>query len=285
MASAFKSMAVDLGKAALQAKANGDLSSNEPGSLRRAATNIGMSALQSRVGGGDSDGPNSFRRAATNISITAFQAKADADYDDPNSPREPVSFRRAATMAAADQATSLGKAAGKKWLNAYIAVPRLISRALQVIFALVVMGVYGKQLSEGMSPEFLFAAFIGLLSALVAFFFSFSSLLACINGNLEPYKIWWVDCILSLLWVAVFGIFAMIFLKRTDEEGDYKGASTGSMKAMVWVDLVCAALWLGTGVFGAMRKMASNKANKLGEVALQRVMTRKNTRDDGFEEV
>ena len=72
------------------------------------------------------------------------------------------------------------------------------------------------------------------------------------------------DLILCIAWIVVFAIFAGIFVKRESDD-KYKGSSTGAMKIAVWVDLVNAILWLGTGIYGAARTLLREKVNKLME--------------------
>jgi TctA family transporter len=60
---------------------------------------------------------------------------------------------------------------------------------------------------------------------------------------------------LSILWVAVFGIFAKLFLHE-DPEGD-KGIQR--MKNAIWVDLTNMLLWLVSGIMGAIVFFTSGK--------------------------
>jgi len=186
----------------------------------------------------------------------------------------PPSFRTTAATTATSHATSLGKAAGKKYIDAYITIPRLIVRSLQFILALVAVGVYGKRLAadrapdsktDSLSPEWIFAVAVSTLAAGTALLFALATPLALLSARLETHKAWAWDFLLALFWLIAFGVFARIFLKRTDEQGEYKGASTGLMKTMLWVDLTCAILWIVSGSYGVMRKFAGNKINSASE--------------------
>jgi lysylphosphatidylglycerol synthetase-like protein (DUF2156 family) len=216
---------------------------------------------------------SAFKDIAVDVAKSGLKAKVTAA-----AAGEKTSFRQHATTAATahatSHATSLGKAAGKKYIDAYIAIPRLIVRALQLILAIIAAGVYGARLSAernstdkdaSVSPEWIFATAVAATASITAALFALSTPLALLSSRLETYKAFTWDLFLALMWVIVFGVFAGIFIKRTDEDGEYKGASTGTMKAVLWVDMVSAILWIGSGLYGALRKFASEKVGQVGE--------------------
>ena len=215
---------------------------------------------------------SSLKSVAIDVAKSGIKAKVAAA-----GAGEQTSFREHAATAATAHATSLGKAAGKNYIDAYIAIPRLVVRTLQLILALVAAGVYGARITAerrepstfhsggGVSSEWIFAVVVAGASSITAALFALSAPLALLSSRLETYKAFTWDLLLAAMWIIVFGVFAAIFLRRTTAEGPYKGASTGEMKVVLWLDLVSAVLWIGSGLYGALRKYASARVGRVGD--------------------
>jgi len=214
-----------------------------------------------------------------------IKAKVTSVSSPPSSPQQSHSFRAAAANAATSHATSLGKTAGKKYIDAYLAIPRLMVRGLQLILALVAAGIYGARLNaerepsssdstsdSSVSPEWIFAVCVASLSAVTAALFALSTPLSFLFSRLETYKAFAWDLFMAVMWIIIFAVFATIFVRRSDEDGEYKGANTAVMKGALWLDLSSALLWIGTGAFGATRRFASDKIGAAGEKVSQKVV-------------
>ena len=165
---------------------------------------------------------------------------------------------------------------GKGTLKASELVPRLVVRGLQLLFAIIACAFYGNRVdadrkgNDGFSAEWLSAIIIAGLSAvtsIVSVAVASISTIPCISSvgrKKTPFEVHWAyvfDLILCVAWLVMFAIFAGLFLKRESDD-KYKGSSTGAMKTAVWVDLVNAILWLGTGIYGAARAWLGEKVDK-----------------------
>ncbi|ORY60802.1 uncharacterized protein BCR38DRAFT_349346 [Pseudomassariella vexata] len=173
-------------------------------------------------------------------------------------------------------AVNSGKELGKTWAKAFENMPRLVVRSLQFIFALIAVGFYGhlvdkdKKADHGIAPEWLFAVVVVGMSCITAVVFLALGLLATFAGRMRPYRMFAWDLILGILWIIMFGLFAGIFLKRTDED-KYKGANTKAMKVAVWIDLVNAILWLVSGAYGWVKVIAGEKVDGVGNWVLNKL--------------
>ena len=191
-----------------------------------------------------------------------------------------------------------GKTMGKTWLKTFETIPRLVCRALQFIFAIIVCGFYGNRVDADRkgdgtySPEWIFAIIIAGLSATTALLFALATPLSAIpiiGSRLKLFKTYrafgW-DVTLFLTWIIVFGIFAGIFLGR-DSDDTYKGSSTGAMKVAVWIDLVNALLWLASGLYGAFKTFLGEKADKMTDKVGKKLFEKKEkppVKGDGYAE-
>ncbi|TPX11927.1 uncharacterized protein E0L32_007425 [Thyridium curvatum] len=180
-----------------------------------------------------------------------------------------------------NMAYGAGKKAATAPLKAWENVPRLVVRGLQFLFALVVIGFYGHRVdvdrrTEGarQSPEWIYGVFVGGASCVAALLLALAGPLSIISSRLRTYRMFAADLTLFLLWIVVFGIFGGIFLRRTDKEGDYKGASTSTQRHVVWLDLVNALLWLVSGVYGAVKTCLGNKVDGVGDKVTGKVTSK-----------
>ncbi|KAL0943605.1 uracil phosphoribosyltransferase [Colletotrichum truncatum] len=185
-----------------------------------------------------------------------------------------------------NEGAETGKTMGKTWLKTFEVVPRLVCRGLQFLFALIACGFYGNRVhaedkaDEGFSPEWIFAITVAGAAAVTAVLFVAATPLGAIPfiGSkikiFKTYRAFAWDLFLFIMWIAVFGIFAGIFLKR-DSDDKYKGSSTGLMKTAVWVDLVNAILWLVSGVYGCIKTFLGDRADQLSDKVGQKLFEKK----------
>lgn len=195
---------------------------------------------------------------------------------------------RAAGRHAFNEGTETGKTVGKAWLKTFETVPRMICRGLQFLFAIIACGFYGHRASSddeadaGFSPEWVFALIVAGLSAASALLYVAVTPLGAVpfvGGRiklLKTYRAFSWDLALCVAWLVVFGLFAGIFLHRGDGDPEYKGASTGPMKAAVWIDFVSVVLWLVSGVYGALKTFLGEKADAVTDRMGQKLFEKKN---------
>ncbi|KAI9163088.1 hypothetical protein HJFPF1_04686 [Paramyrothecium foliicola] len=180
---------------------------------------------------------------------------------------------RKAGRFAFNEGAETGKTVGKTWLKTFEVVPRLVCRGLQFLFAIIACGFYGNRVSaddkadDGFSPEWIFAITVSGVSAMTAVLFLAITPLSAIpfiGSKLKLFKTYrafaW-DLVLFVTWMAVFGLFAAIFLKR-DSDNPYKGASTGAMKTAVWIDFMNALFWLTSGAYGMVKTFLGEKIDQ-----------------------
>ncbi|KAF4470583.1 uracil phosphoribosyltransferase [Fusarium albosuccineum] len=196
---------------------------------------------------------------------------------------------RKAGRHAFNEGADTGKTMGKTWLKTFEVVPRMICRGLQFIFGLIACGFYA---SNNVSAACTFAIAISVISTITAVLFVAATPLGAlpyIGSKLKLFKTYrafaW-DLILFLMWIIVFGIFAVIFLKR-DSDDPYKDSSTSAMKIAVWIDLVNSIFWLTSGVYGCIKTFLGEKADELTDKMGQKMFEKKNktpAKDDGYAE-
>lgn len=129
-------------------------------------------------------------------------------------------------------------------------IARWIVRGIQLIFALIVIGFYGHRVDQDrkagnpQSAAWVFAVITAGLSSIASVVYSVPFI--------DSPRLWSFDLFLFILWIATFGTFAGIFLKR--ESGTkYEDTSVRAMKVAVWLDLVNCIFWLCTGIYGCLR--------------------------------
>ncbi|KAI1327295.1 hypothetical protein F5Y16DRAFT_197668 [Xylariaceae sp. FL0255] len=162
-------------------------------------------------------------------------------------------------------ATKVGKTAVGKSVFLYEMWLRLIGRGLQLIFALVVIGLYGTKVhadadaGTGESVRWVFAVIVASLSAIVAVLFAIP------QPFVRTARLFYVDFTIFILYIAVFGTFAITFLRIPNDAAHetYDGAKVSTMRHAVWIDLLNALFWLFTGGYGFFRTFVSRKADKM----------------------
>lgn len=189
------------------------------------------------------------------------------------------------------EGANTGKTVGKTWLKTFEVIPRLVVRTLQFILALVAVGFYGHRVDEdrkgeghSFAPEWLFAVIVCGCSAVTAVVFLMAASAGAIPfiGSrlkmLKTYRAFAWDASLFIAWLVVFGIFAGIFLKRKSDE-PYKGASVGSMKTAVWVDMVNAVLWMGSAGYGCFKTFLGRKVDEASDKVGNKLFSKKGGND------
>lgn len=115
-------------------------------------------------------------------------------------------------------------------------------RALQLLIALVITGIYGRDLhraSQAHEPadgRWVYAIVVAALTILTALLF--------VVPAVRSARLWPVDGLLFFLWMVLFAVFGRLYLGE-DCEGS---GACGRMKTAVWFDLVGMLLWLGSFV-------------------------------------
>ncbi|CAJ2502653.1 Uu.00g100470.m01.CDS01 [Anthostomella pinea] len=152
-----------------------------------------------------------------------------------------------------------GKGAVSKQFYIYETWLRWAARGLQFILALIVVGLYAHRVDKDRranSPQsvaWVYAVFVSGLSCITCVVFAIPS------PFWRSHRLFAWDLFLSTLWIAVFGTFARVFLPLKAGDPEYEGTDVRVMRGAVWLDLVNAIFWLGTGVYGCLRTFASKK--------------------------
>ncbi|KAI1840948.1 hypothetical protein JX265_004666 [Neoarthrinium moseri] len=152
-----------------------------------------------------------------------------------------------------------GKGAATKQIGLYENIARWAARGIQLVFALVVVGLYAHRVDEdrragrAQSAAWAYATVVAGMSCITCVVYAIPFA--------PVHRLFAWDLTLFILWIAVFGTFANIFLKR--EEDEYEGTSVRVMKVGVWIDLVNCLLWLATGAYGSFRTFLGRKAKGL----------------------
>ncbi|KAL8901927.1 MAG: hypothetical protein Q9207_004950 [Kuettlingeria erythrocarpa] len=125
-------------------------------------------------------------------------------------------------------------------------VPLWVLRFLQFVFAITVIGLYAQDLNKGYrgglysDSKWGFATATGVIGAVSA--------LVLIWPALSMWA-WGWDFVVFILFTAVFGLFAKIFIH--EYAGD--NGAIKRLKRAVWIDLINMLLWFVTFVYGVVR--------------------------------
>ncbi|KAH8159889.1 hypothetical protein CIB48_g8359 [Xylaria polymorpha] len=109
---------------------------------------------------------------------------------------------------------------------------------VQFILSIVVIGLYGTDLDHARKAgtyadgKWVYAVVVASISAVTSIAYLIPAIL-----RLVVVPIW--SCILFLLWIILFGMFADMYI-REDPEGN---SGIQRMKNAIWVDLTNALLW------------------------------------------
>ncbi|KAI0165221.1 hypothetical protein GGR52DRAFT_100708 [Hypoxylon sp. FL1284] len=165
-------------------------------------------------------------------------------------------------MAIKSLITRFGKGAATKQVYIYEMWARWAARGIQFILALVVIGLYGNRVDRdrrdgnAQASAWVYALVVAGMTCITCLAYAIPNPFK----GMQPHRLFAWDLILFVLWIALFGTFAAIFLKRHDGD-EYEGTSVRLMKCAVWVDLVNALLWFGTGAYGGFRTLLGRKVN------------------------
>ncbi|KAJ3528949.1 hypothetical protein NM208_g9978 [Fusarium decemcellulare] len=141
-------------------------------------------------------------------------------------------------------------------------VSRAILRTLQCIFAIIVAVLYGLDLKNATGKDtktdssWIYAEFVAGASMVVCIVHLFFTTTKC------SWTI--LDGVMFILWLALFGVFASLYLEEENPEDKVDFVSSQSrMKAAVWVDLMGMLFWLATTIQGTLRCCARRKKAKM----------------------
>ena len=113
---------------------------------------------------------------------------------------------------------------------------RIISRVLQFVLGLTAIGIYASDNFHNGAHQYtqsLFAVTIGGLSTITTVIYLIPAV--------KSYLAFLWDALLFILWIAVFGTFAKLYLGKS-----------GEMHNSIWVDLANVFLWACTAVAGGL---------------------------------
>jgi hypothetical protein len=180
-------------------------------------------------------------------------------------------------------ATKFGKGAITKPIYIYETWLRIVGRSLQLIFALVVAGIYGSRVSSDrahdrpQAVQWGFAVVVASLSAITCVLFAIP------QPFVRTARLFAWDFVLAVLWIAVFGTFAVIFLRIPEDDAHkwYENTRVSTMRHTVWVDLVNAVFWLATGGYGCFRTFVSRKVDEKIDGKLEQLEGKVNDKISG----
>jgi len=122
---------------------------------------------------------------------------------------------------------------------------RTTFRLLQIIIALIIAGLYGRDLQtdsehgDHADSRWVYAEVVAGFSLLTAAVY--------LLPFIQSFKFFFWDAILFIFWTALFGVFGKMYIHR--DCGD--NGSCSRMKVGVWFDLVGMLLWfVGAAVGG-----------------------------------
>ncbi len=127
------------------------------------------------------------------------------------------------------------------------ALARLILRFCQFVIAITVAGLYGVDLHHaaqahaGANGKWVYAEVVAGLSAFIVILYAIPFI--------KSYKFFYVDWLILVLWIALFGTFGAIFIGAHPTP---KQSGQIRMKHAVWVDLVGLLLWFITAVYSTI---------------------------------
>jgi hypothetical protein len=122
---------------------------------------------------------------------------------------------------------------------------RFLVRLTQLILALLAIGLYTPRIVTR-DPKTNIIADVGIRSIYADATAGISAIIALVYTipRVKSHKCWLNDVVLFFMWIALFGIFAKMYL------GSNAGDVSNNMSLAMWVDLGAAALWFLTTVWG-----------------------------------
>lgn len=144
---------------------------------------------------------------------------------------------------------------------------------MESVLSLAVIGLYAQDLSHARlankyaDSHWVYATLVSSLSAILSLLYFIPFMAKAFTRYLFP-----ADAVLALLWIALFGDFGRMYIGADPQNvGHGDGPGIQRMKNAVWVDLVCALLWVGTatwGVFGWWMGKRRGRSVHTGRAAL-----------------
>jgi len=137
-----------------------------------------------------------------------------------------------------------------------VAWTRMLIRLAQFGLAIAVAGLYGVDLHSAANahvaenPSWVYAVAVAGMSAVTVLIYA--------APVVKSQVFWFWDLLLFILWVAVFGRFATLYLHYTAPAADKNSGASAEgpdpvrMHNAVWVDLANMCLWFVTGMYGAL---------------------------------
>ncbi|KAI0148695.1 hypothetical protein GGR57DRAFT_474029 [Xylariaceae sp. FL1272] len=169
---------------------------------------------------------------------------------------------------AKDKGMKAGKMVILRWLQTWMLPIRLVVRGIQLIFALTVIGLYGTKVHSDSDPgksqdaRWVIAVGVGSAAAIISVLFAIAAI-----PQFKTHRLFAVDFTIAILYIAIFGTFATIFLPipEDDEHETHDGASVSTMRHAVWIDLVNALFWALTGGWGCFFTFAGKKVQEVAD--------------------
>ncbi|GAD97667.1 conserved hypothetical protein [Paecilomyces variotii No. 5] len=136
----------------------------------------------------------------------------------------------------------------------------------QLVMALVVIGLYGQDLSSShhngvhVNAKWVYAVITGGLAALTAFVYIIAAFVAKdrplrVRPHLHlPLFLW--QSVLCVLWLILFGIFGKMYIGTSTKKDN---SNLDKMKNAVWIDIANLGLWVITGLWAGLRWRQSKK--------------------------
>lgn len=149
-----------------------------------------------------------------------------------------------------------------------------ILRFLQFVFGLTVIGLYGRDVRHDHKnnisrSQWVYALVVGALAtttALVRLVKPFVSKKLGTNASpgmtlLLPQLVW--ELILCVLWLALFGVFAKLYIGVYPKADDDDASKINRMRHGVWVDLVNLGFWVASALWIAVRWYKSKRTSAI----------------------
>lgn len=149
-------------------------------------------------------------------------------------------------------------------------IARATLRTLQFVTSIILLGIYGNDLSHFPSSrvsntDWIFATVVALLSAVTCILHCF----------LTIKRLGWIlwDFVLCVLYAALTGVFGGIYLGKVEDQDREVTQSVAAMRAGVAFAIIGMALWLITWIQG------------ISWCCIARRITRRTNKPDGQEDV
>lgn len=122
-----------------------------------------------------------------------------------------------------------------------IRILRILLRSVQILVALIIIGIYSHELRvyhsshPSSKSSIIYAIIVGVLSIVTAAVY--------LLPNLASHKFCPWDAVLFILWAALFGVTGKVWV----DKGGYGGMGR-NMRAGTWINMVGMLLWFASAV-------------------------------------